>query len=297
VADDAIRCDACPVLCYIKPGRTGSCDRYGNHDGKLVRLDPHVVLDRALERGESVVPFLERAGEWDGTLVSHGETFVTAIGAGTTYPDYKPAPFIISSQMEGVDMVTVVTEGIFSYCGVKVKIDTDRHLGGECSTVRAQGQAVGHVTTSEYGSQMLSLGGVRHLTGGSRQEGTATSAPVLGNAFDAFYYRAFLVGPGFFTGLANGVILGYLMYRSELVPRGMTWLGLIGGPLIMITGILVILNAIPARGTAQSLAGGVEGLWELSLSIYCIIKGFRLSSPILRTLTLPESESALRHQA
>src|SRR5260370_32801398 len=95
VPDDAIRCDACPVLCYIKPGRTGSCDRYGNHEGKLVRLDPHVVLDRALQRGESVVPFLERGRDWDGTLihqsaVSHGETFRTAIGAGTTYPDYKP---------------------------------------------------------------------------------------------------------------------------------------------------------------------------------------------------------------
>jgi 6-hydroxynicotinate reductase len=178
-ADDAIRCDACPVLCYIKPGRTGSCDRYGNHDGKLVRLDPHVILDRAVERGDSVVPFLERSRDWDGTLVSHGETFVTAIGAGTTYPDYKPAPFIISSQVEGVDMVTVVTEGIFSYCGVKVKIDTDRHLGAECSTVRAQGEAVGHVTTSEYGSQMLSLGGVRHLTGGSRHEGTATCKTLL----------------------------------------------------------------------------------------------------------------------
>ena len=179
MADDAIRCDACPVLCYIKPGRTGSCDRYGNHEGKLVRLDPHIVLDRALERGESVVPFLERGRDWDGTLVSHGETFVTAIGAGTTYPDYKPAPFIISSRVEGIDMVTVVTEGIFSYCGVKVKIDTDRHMGAECSTVRAQGEAVGHVTTSEYGSQMLSLGGVRHLTGGSRKEGTATCDALL----------------------------------------------------------------------------------------------------------------------
>ena len=196
--DDAIRCDACPVLCYIKPGRTGSCDRYGNHEGKLVRLDPHIVLDRALERGESVVPFLERGRDWDGTLihqstinqseVSHGETFVTAIGAGTTYPDYKPAPFIISSQVQGVDMVTVVTEGIFSYCGVKVKIDTDRYLGAECSTVRAQGEAVGHVTTSEYGSQMLSLGGVKHLTGGSRHEGTATCETLLnlcnGNAVE-----------------------------------------------------------------------------------------------------------------
>ena len=179
MADDAIRCDACPVLCYIKPGRTGSCDRYGNHEGKLVRLDPHVVLDRAVERGGAVVPFLEREHDWDGTLISHGETFVTAIGAGTTYPDYKPAPFIISSQVEGVDMVTVVTEGIFSYCGVKAKIDTDRYLGPECSTVRANGEAVGHVTTSEYGSQMLSLGGVRHLTGGSRHEGDATCDALL----------------------------------------------------------------------------------------------------------------------
>ncbi|MBV8050640.1 MAG: hypothetical protein JOZ80_05595 [Acidobacteriaceae bacterium] len=176
---DAIRCDACPVLCYIKPGRTGACDRYGNRDGQLVRLDPHVLLDRAVARGESVVPFLERESDWDGTVVGGPSTFVTAIGAGTTYPDYKPAPFIISSEVEGVDMVTVVTEGIFSYCGVKLKIDTDRHLGPETNTVRAQGEAVGHVTTSEYGSQMLSLGGVRHLTGGTRHEGTVTCETLL----------------------------------------------------------------------------------------------------------------------
>jgi hypothetical protein len=167
------------VLCYIKPGRTGACDRYGNRDGQLVRLDPHVVLDRAKSRGDSVVPFLETEREWDGSIVKGPETFITAIGAGTTYPDYKPAPFIISSEVEGVDMVTVVTEGIFSYCGVKVKIDTDRHLGPERNLVRAKGEPVGHVTTSEYGSQMLSLGGVRHLTGGSRNEGNVTCETLL----------------------------------------------------------------------------------------------------------------------
>ncbi len=179
VEDDAIRCDACPVLCYIKPGRTGACDRYANDNGQLVRIDPHVVLDRAVSRGDSVVPFLDRDREWDGSIVTGPENFVTAIGAGTTYPDYKPAPFIISSTVQGVDMVTVVTEGIFSYCGVKVKIDTDRHLGPETNLVRAQGEPVGHVTTSEYGSQMLSLGGVRHLTGGSRKEGTVTCETLL----------------------------------------------------------------------------------------------------------------------
>ena len=177
--NDVIRCDACPVLCYIKEGRTGACDRYGNRNGQLVRLDPHIVLDRAVSRGDSLVPFLEHNKEWDGNLLGSHEQFVTAIGAGTTYPDYKPAPFIITSQLHGVDTVTVVTEGIFSYCGIKLKIDTDRHLGAECSIVRAQGEAVGHVTTNEYGSQMLSLGGVRHLTGGTRREGTVTCDTLL----------------------------------------------------------------------------------------------------------------------
>src|SRR6058998_2799809 len=176
---DAIRCDACPVLCYIKPGRTGSCDRYANHGGQLVRLDPHVILDRALSRGDSVVPFLERSHDWDGNLVGGPDTFVTAIGAGTTYPDYKPAPFIVSSEVAGVDMVTVVTEGIYSYCGVKLKIDSDRHLGAECATVRVAGEPVGHVTTGEYGSQMLSLGGVNHLTHGGKKEGRVTCEALL----------------------------------------------------------------------------------------------------------------------
>ncbi|HXX16484.1 MAG TPA: hypothetical protein VEJ47_16410 [Candidatus Eremiobacteraceae bacterium] len=176
---DTIRCDACPVLCYIKLGHTGACDRYGNLDGQLVRLDPHIVLDRAKSQGTPLVPFLEREGEWDGTLMKSPDTFVTAIGAGTTYPDYKPAPFIVSSEVEGVDMITVVTEGIFSYCGVKLKIDTDRHLGPERNLVRAQGEPVGHVTTAEYGSQMLSIGGVHHLTGGTKTEGRITCETLL----------------------------------------------------------------------------------------------------------------------
>ena len=176
-AEQKVRCDACPVMCIIKPGMTGACDRYANHGGELVRLDPHVLLDRTLAQGGSVVPF--NRGDWDGTLVQGPETFVTAIGAGTTYPDYKPAPFIVSSPVKGVDMVTVVTEGIFSYCGAKVKIDTDRHLGPERALVRVEGEPIGHVTTGEYGSQMLSLGGVNHLTGGSKREGRVTCEALL----------------------------------------------------------------------------------------------------------------------
>src|SRR4051794_39994600 len=172
-ADEKIRCDACPVMCYIKPGAAGACDRYANDDGQLVRVDPHILLERTVSHGGRLVPF-QATCDWDGKIVQGQNLFVTAIGAGTTYPDYKPAPFIVSSEIDGVDMVTVVTEGIFSYCGVKVKIDTDRHVGPERSLIRVKGEPIGHVTTGEYGSQMLSIGGVHHLTGGSKKEGRIT---------------------------------------------------------------------------------------------------------------------------
>jgi 6-hydroxynicotinate reductase len=176
--DGIVTCDACPVLCRIRPGRTGACDRYGNVDGVLTRTDPMVIVSRTAAKQGAMVPFLG-AGEWNGALLPTADTFITGIGAGTTYPDYKPAPFIVSSRHQDVDMVTVVTEGIFSYCGLKLKIDTDRFIGPEQAAIRAQGEQVGHVTTAEYGSQMLALGGVRHLTGGSKKEGVVTCETML----------------------------------------------------------------------------------------------------------------------
>lgn len=204
MATDKIECNACPVLCQITAGRSGACDRYANVDGILVRVDPVILLSKALASPDSaVVPFSGRMApgtatgdsaeqpgaavatppEWSGDLLHSGEVFITGVGSSTTYPDYKPAPFIVSSQVDGIDMVTVVTEGIFSYCSFKVKIDTDRYLGPEQANVRYKGEVVGHVTTAEYGSQMLSLGGVHHLTGGSKKEGrlTVEMMQLLGN--------------------------------------------------------------------------------------------------------------------
>lgn len=185
MASDKIECNACPVLCQISPGKTGACDRYANASGVLVRVDPVVLLRRTLEHDDAaLVPFAARSGEsaeqaQANPLAAQNEVFVTGIGSSTTYPDYKPAPFIVASQRDGVDMVTVVTEGIFSYCSFKVKIDTDRWLGPEQANVRCKGEVVGHVSTAEYGSQMLSLGGVHHLTGGSKKEGRVTCEMML----------------------------------------------------------------------------------------------------------------------
>jgi len=90
----------------------------------------------------------------------------------------------------------------------------------------------------------------------------------------------FLLGPGFVVGVGNGLILGYLMYASRLVPQPMAMLGLVGGPLIIASGIAVLFDVFEYGGSGQAIATIPEFLWELSLGIYLTIKGFK-SSPIL----------------
>jgi hypothetical protein len=91
----------------------------------------------------------------------------------------------------------------------------------------------------------------------------------------------FLLGPGFIVGWGNGLILGYLMYSSQLVPRPMAWLGLIGGPLIILSGIGVLFDWWDAGSPVQGLATIPEFVWELSLGVYASVWGFKRDSPIL----------------
>ena len=69
------------------------------------------------------------------------------------------------------------------------------------------------------------------------------------------------------------------------MPPKMAWLGLVGGPLVIVSGTLVMFGVGNPGGTLQGLATVSEGLWELSLGVYCTVKGFRPSSPILRADT------------
>ena len=107
----------------------------------------------------------------------------------------------------------------------------------------------------------------------------------------------FLLGPGWVVGWGNGLILGYLMYRSGLVPRRMCWLGLIGGPLIIVSGTALMFggnNPSHAMHSLQAIVTIPEFAWELFLGVYCTIWGFRSDSPILSESapTAPSAPSA-----
>ncbi|MCW2768882.1 MAG: hypothetical protein JWR27_315 [Aeromicrobium sp.] len=90
----------------------------------------------------------------------------------------------------------------------------------------------------------------------------------------------FLLGPGLVVPFGNGLILGYLMYASGLVPRRMAWLGLVGGPLLLI-GNLGVLFDVWEQTSAASVLVAPEFLWELSLGIYAAMWGFQRAAPIL----------------
>jgi hypothetical protein len=94
----------------------------------------------------------------------------------------------------------------------------------------------------------------------------------------------FLLGPGWVVGWGNGLILGYMMYRSRLVPRPWPWLGMIGGPLLVIVGTAILFGGNHPSGGLHSLQGLVtipEAAWELFLGVYCTIWGFRRDASIL----------------
>ena len=91
----------------------------------------------------------------------------------------------------------------------------------------------------------------------------------------------FLFGPGLIVPWGNGLILGYLMYRSGLVPRRMAWFGLIGGPLLLLGSLGTLFDWWDPGSAVPSLAVIPEIIWEAFLGIYCTIWGFRKDAPIL----------------
>ena len=137
---------------------------------------------------------------------------------------------------------------------------------------------LGYVTARVMECVFIAVGILSLLTVVTlRQEATAgadaASLLTAGKTLVALHEWTRQLGPGFVVGIGNGLILGYLMYTSALVPRGMAWLGLVGGPLIIVSGVAVLIGVIEADSVWQ-VAVIPEFIWELMLGIWPIVRGF-----------------------
>ena len=145
--------------------------------------------------------------------------------------------------------------------------------------------ALGYVTARVVESAFIAVGILSVLSIVTlRQDASgadADSLVVVGQSLVAIKDWTFLLGPGFVVGVGNGLLLGYLMYRSGLVPRWMAIVGLVGGAFICASGIAVLFGVIEAGSVWQAIATIPEFIWELSLGIYLIAKGFKASSHLV----------------
>ncbi|MGZ4366901.1 MAG: DUF4386 domain-containing protein, partial [Gaiellaceae bacterium] len=211
-------------------------------------------------------------------------TFVTSIAGVMAYGPVLSDPNYITSA--GAD--TRVFVGAFLELMLIVT-----NIG--CATVlypilkrQNEGLAIAYVAARIVECTFILIGLLSVLTVVTlRQTATATDAGsilTIGKTLHAIHDWTFLLGPGFTDGIGTGLILGYLMYRSGLVPRPATWLGLIGGPLIIVSGTAVMFtgnNPSDALHSLQGIMSAPEILWELFLGIYCTFWGFRRDAPIL----------------
>jgi hypothetical protein len=161
------------------------------------------------------------------------------------------------------------------------------------SVVRRQheGLALSYVASRIVESTLIVVGLISLLAVMTlRQDvGGATNADSLviaGRSLVALHDWTFLIGPGFGAPIGNGLILGYLMFRSGLVPRRMAQLGLIGGTVGIASATATLLGIYDQVSVWAFIAIIPEFLWEASFGIWLTVKGFNASARVLSTPAL-----------
>jgi Domain of unknown function (DUF4386) len=216
-------------------------------------------------------------------------TFVTSIparllfihGTGATWSDMHFIPGATSTAslklgavLEFGLIVTQIGTAVVIYPLVKRQSET---------------VSLGYVTARIMESVFTAIGLMSIISvvnvAGSLTSSSGVQAAALGASGSSLvntYEWAFQWGPGLVAGIGNGLLLGYLMYRSALVPPRMALLGLVGGPLLILSFVLTLCGVYKNGSGLSALLSLPEIAWELSLGIYCAWKGFRLESPIAR---------------
>jgi hypothetical protein len=143
--------------------------------------------------------------------------------------------------------------------------------------------ALGFVTARVMESVFIAVGILSLLSVVTlRQEAAAGadggSLVAVGESLVAIHGWTFLLGPGFVVGVGNGLILGYLMYRSGLLPRAMAILGLIAGPVLLARFVGILFGVFEPGSVLGGLMVAPEFLWELALGIWLTVRGFNPSA-------------------
>lgn len=159
--------------------------------------------------------------------------------------------------------------------------------------------AIGYVASRLFESVMIALGllsllsvvALRQDFGGAGATDPA-ALTAAANALVAFHDRTFLVGPAFCAGFGNGILLGYMMFKSGLMPRRLALIGLVGGPIAIGTAIAVLFGAYEQVSPISFLFTVPEIIWEATFGIFLTVKGLRLARSMRGSLSVGDGEPA-----
>jgi hypothetical protein len=205
-------------------------------------------------------------------------TFVTSIPAVVLYnPVLKDSNYILGAGADARLSFGALLEIILVIANIGTAVVLFPILKRQ-----SEGLALGYVACRIVESTIIAVGIVSVLSVITLRKDFAGVAGTdhatlvaTGKSLVAIHDATFLLGPAFCAGIGNGILLGYLMYRSGLVPRGMAMLGLIGGPLAVITATAVLFGAYKQTSGWSLLLTLPEIAWEASLGSYLIVKGFK----------------------
>lgn len=204
-------------------------------------------------------------------------TFVTAITGRLLYGTAVSDPAFVLGDGAGANLpLGALLEAVLCVANIGTAVVLLPLLKRTSEAV-AQGYVASRVVESAIIVigilSLLALERVRSAV--SAGELTADAASPVGVALQSLNEWTFLFGPGFLAGFGNGLLLGYLMYRSRLVPRGMALVGLIGGPICTASGVLVLFGFYGQSSVWSGLATLPEIVWEAFLGIFLLVQGLR----------------------
>src|SRR5437763_10350550 len=219
----------------------------------------------------------QKRARWFGVL--YLITFVTSIPALLLYEPALRHPVAFAAGSGNVNQVYLgaLLELLLIIANVGTAVVIVPIMRGQFEDL-----SIGYVTARIVECTFILVGILAMVTIATLQQQSAgADQGTIAYTLAAIKDWTFILGPGWVVGWGNGLILGYMMYRTRLVPRAWTWLGLVGGPLIIISGTIVMFRGGHPSGSLQGVATIPEFLWELFLGVYCTTWGFKRDAPIL----------------
>ena len=199
-------------------------------------------------------------------------TFVS-VPTLSIYGPVKSASYILGAGPDTGAIIGGILEIIVALAGIGTAVTLFPVLKKQ-----NEGAALGLVAARVLESGTIFVGVAFLLTIVSlRQAGAGADALVTSHALAALYDRIFLLGQSFMPAICD-LLLGFLLYRSRLVPRGLSLIGIVGGPVLLVGYFAVLFGLIGQHAPLAGLTALPVALFEFSLGVWLIVKGFNPSA-------------------